>query len=484
MTSTAIASLIERLTDKGIPFKTPVDPDWAKYSSTYNLRLPVTPAVVVVPTTADHISDAVTFAGRHGFKVQARSGGHSYASYSNGGVDGAIVIDLRESQFRTIAAMGNQGCFVVGSGIRLGALARAINQRTGWKRALPHGTCAGVGVGGHFTHGGYGFFSRAWGLAMDRISKIWVVLANGQLVVAKENHNPDLFYAMRGAADSFGIAIAFRLNTIPAPDSVIHWDVKISDATKSVESAVKAFQHIQAFVHDGSIVDRRLGLSVTVASDYFAVAGTYLGPLDEFVLRVLPALLKGVPEFPTIEIKQVDWATSLKLLNQGRDIDVPNDYSEQANFFAKSVVVPEPGFTAESLTDFFTLLFKEGATAPIQYFIMIDLYGGADSQISAKDESFSAFAHRNALWVTQLYGYVDNEKVLPAEGLEFIHRLTAAMTTRLPGYGAYSNYTDPSFGRDEANTLYYGEEQYQRLKRLKAVIDPDNVFANPQSIEA
>ncbi|KAI1644979.1 putative glucooligosaccharide oxidase [Daldinia loculata] len=483
MASADVASFIGELTDMGISFITPTDRDWPIYSSTYNLRLPVTPAVVVLPFIVKHISNAITLAGKHGFKVQARSGGHSYASYSNGGVDGSVVIDLGEVQFRSTSASGDLYCVIVGSGMRLGELAQTIDQRTGWKRALPHGTCASVGVGGHFTHGGYGFFSRAWGLAMDRIAKIKVVLANGQLVLADENQNQDLFYAMRGAADSFGIAVAFYLNTEPAPESVIHWDFKVSDATKSIESAVRAFQHIQTFVHDNSVVDRQLGLNVTLSSDYFAVGGTYLGSRNDFVRKVIPALLEGIPEFPTIEVKQVDWATSLKLLNQGRELDSPTDFLEHANFFAKSVTIPEPGFTTESLTDFFTYLLDQGARAPISYFILVDLYGGADSQINAKDQSFSAFAHRDALWVTQLYGYVDNEQVFPPEGLDFINGLASAMTARLPSYGAYSNYTDPSLPREEANDLYYGKELHKKLKQLKRVLDPNNVFANPQSIE-
>ncbi|KAK6952639.1 hypothetical protein Daesc_004929 [Daldinia eschscholtzii] len=483
MASSNVASLVRELTATGIPFKTPVDHDWATYSSTYNLRLPVTPAAVVVPSTVEHISNAVNFAARHGFKVQARSGGHSYASYSNGGVDGAIVIDLREIQFRTISSTEDPNCIIVGGGMRLGQLAQAIDQRTGWRRALPHGTCAGVGVGGHFTHGGYGFFSRAWGLAMDRIAKILVVLANGELVLADENQNHDLFYAMRGAADSFGIAVAFYLNTVPTPESVIHWDFKVSDATKSVASAVRAFQHIQTFVHNNSIVDRKLGINVSLTSNHFALGGTYLGSRDNLIQRIIPALLEGIPEFPTIEVKQVDWPTSLKLLNEGRDLDTPEDYSDHSNFFAKSVTIPEPGFTTEQLTDFFTYLLDQGSRAPVSYFILVDLYGGADSQINVKDQSFSAFAHRDALWVAQLYGYVDNDQVFPPEGLDFINGLANAMTARLPRHGAYSNYTDASLSREEANNLYYGEKIHEKLKELKRVLDPKNVFANPQSIE-
>ncbi|KAI1463564.1 putative glucooligosaccharide oxidase [Daldinia caldariorum] len=483
MASQNIASLVRELTEIGIPFKTPADPDWAAYSSTYNLRLPVTPAAVVVPTTVLQVSSAVKCAGKHGFKVQARSGGHSYASYSNGGVDGAVVIDLRDNNFRTISATEDPNCVIVGGGTQLGKLAHYIDRYTGWRRALPHGTCLGVGVGGHFTHGGYGLFSRAWGLAMDRVAKIEVVCGNGALVLVDKDHYPDLFYAMRGAADSFGIAVAFHLYTVPAPKSVILWNFTVSDATKSVASAVMAIQHIQAFVHNSSAVNRKLGLCVTLASNHLSLQGTYLGHREDFMKTIMPGLLEGSPEFSSILVQQVDWATALKQLNHGHDVNAPTDHPVHSNFFAKSVTIPEPGFTVEQLTDFFKYLFNEGSRAPVSYFILLGLYGGTDSQISIRDHNFSAFAHRDALWVAQLYGYVDNDKVFPQEGLGFINGLANAMTARLPHYGAYSGYTDPSLSRGEANDLYYGREIHQTLKKLKMRLDPDNVFANPQSID-
>ncbi|KAI1411529.1 putative glucooligosaccharide oxidase [Hypoxylon sp. FL1857] len=478
MASTDIYSVIQQLASSEVPFKTLLDFDWAKYTSTYNLRLPVTPAIVIIPTSLLHIQEAILCARKHGLKVQARSGGHSYASYSNGGLDGAMVIDLRKLQYVNHSVHP----LVVHAGARLGNMAREIYEGSNQKLALPHGTCAGVGVGGHFTHGGYGFFSRAWGLAMDRIVGMSVMTADGSCVNADGQQNQDLFYAMRGAADSFGIASSFLLNPVPAPKSVIHWCVKISDATKSVESAVRAFQYVQDFTRNASVVDRWLGLNLTLASDYFAIGGTYLGLRSNFEDAVLSVLTAGLQEKAEIEIKELDWLPSLKMLNQGQDISISGEYSEHSNFFAKSVVVPEPGFTEEALTSFFTYLLDQGARAPVSYFILVDLYGGADSQINNKDLSFSAFAHRDALWVIQLYGYVDDDKVFPPEGLDFVNGLANSMTQHLPRHGAYSNYSDPSLTREEAHKLYYGEELYKTLKELKQKWDPDNIFANPQSI--
>ncbi|KAI5859928.1 putative glucooligosaccharide oxidase [Durotheca rogersii] len=477
MTSTQADIITKQLADMEIPVKGAADSDWTVFSSTYNLRLPVVPAAVVLPRTVQHVSDAVLCAAQHGFKVQARSGGHSYASYSNGGVDGAVVVDLR--YFQDVELISDS-VVRVGGGVRVGNLACAIYDQS--KRALAHGTCAAVGVGGHFTHGGYGLSSRAWGLAMDQIVAMDVVTADGRCQYVDNSKNPDLYYAMRGAADSFGIAVNFYLETQPAPESVTNWYIKICDATKSVENAVSALQHIQTYVHDESLIDRRLGLNVSLSSDFFGIGGTYFGSRADFEDAILPALLKGIPENPTIEVQQVDWLTSLKLLNQGQDLHVSDNYADHSNFFAKSAIVPEPGYTKDALASFFTHLLGEGARAPVSYFIMLDLYGGADSQINNKSAGSSAFAHRDALWVAQVYGYVGNDEPFPAEGLEFVDGLVQSMTRHLPEHRSYENYTDPSLTREQAHEQYRGRELYNELKSLKEKLDPGNVFANPQSI--
>jgi FAD/FMN-containing dehydrogenase len=113
----------------------------------------------------------------------------------------------------------------VGAGVRLGNLALEVFAQG--RRALPHGVCPGVGIGGHFTHGGYGYQSRLWGLALDSIVALDVVLANGSYITASEKEHPDIFYAMRGAADSFGIITYFYLQTHPAPSSVVTFAANI-----------------------------------------------------------------------------------------------------------------------------------------------------------------------------------------------------------------------------------------------------------------
>lgn len=93
----ATASLASRarqiadcLGDSNVPVKWENSPDYAELAEPFNLRLAYKPKVIVLPTTSKHVQDAVKCASEGGFKVQARSGGHSYASYSSGGKDGSV----------------------------------------------------------------------------------------------------------------------------------------------------------------------------------------------------------------------------------------------------------------------------------------------------------------------------------------------------------------------------------------------------------
>ena len=183
--------LLECLAARKVPFLVPSSgAAWASHATTYNARLQYTPAAILVPTTTQQISEGVVCAGQNGVPVQAKSGGHSYASFSAGGRDGVLVVDLEN--LNGIALDRSTNIAAVGAGVRIGNLALGVYQQG--RRALAHGTCPGVGVGGHFTHGGFGYASRAFGLAMDQIVALDVVLANGSFVRADERVNPDVYW--------------------------------------------------------------------------------------------------------------------------------------------------------------------------------------------------------------------------------------------------------------------------------------------------
>lgn len=122
-------------------------------------------------------------------QVQARSGGHSYASFSTGGQDGTLVIDLASLNGVSVFRDGSAS---IDGGVRLGNLDEALFNQG--RRAMSHGTCSNIGIGGHITHGGYGYDSRLWGLALDHITALECVLADGSIKYVSPNNEEDLYW--------------------------------------------------------------------------------------------------------------------------------------------------------------------------------------------------------------------------------------------------------------------------------------------------
>lgn len=81
---------------KSVPTNLNTSSNWNVLTTAYNLRLQYTPIAVTVPTTPQHVSDSVLCAAAAGLKVQPRSGGHSYGSYSLGGKNGSLMVDLEK----------------------------------------------------------------------------------------------------------------------------------------------------------------------------------------------------------------------------------------------------------------------------------------------------------------------------------------------------------------------------------------------------
>ena len=473
------------LGSKNVPVKFTSSSDFAALAQPYNLRLAYTPAVIVLPTTTQHISDAVVCAAKSKVKVQAKGGGHSYASYSSGGQSGSMVIDLEG--FQTITVDPTTFIAKAGGGVRLGNLAQGIyNAR---KRALPHGTCPGVGLGGHATHGGFGYSSRAWGLALDTIVGLDVVLANGSFVHATSTAYPDVYYALRGAADSFGIVTTFYLKTQPAPATVVNWSFGLPGMFTSAATTANAFLHIQSFAQNASVVDRKLGMGMYFDGSGFSVSGTYFGSITDFNNKIKPELLRTLPTPSSSSVQAVDWIKSLTLLAGNTPLTQPLDrtkYTLHDDFFAKSVVVPASSpLTSAALNSYFKYIISNGVNAPNPWFSIVNLYGGPDSQINVPSVSSSAYSDRNALWVIQHYGYTGNtNSPFPPASTNFINGLSNSLTSAQPGttFTGYLNYVDPSLSAAQAHTQYYDTATYAKLVSIKNVVDPGKVFWNPQAV--
>ncbi|KAF2463623.1 FAD-binding domain-containing protein [Lindgomyces ingoldianus] len=470
-------SLTDCLNSKNIPISLITSPDYASLAEPFNTRLPYKPVVIVLPITAQHVQDAVICASKAGVKVQAKSGGHSYASYSSGGKDGSMMIDLQPMQ--GVKLDTTTGIVTVGGGVRLGNLAKGIYDQG--KRALPHGTCPGVGIGGHSTHGGYGHTSRNWGLALDTIVAADVVLANGTLVKCSKTQYPDIFWAIRGAADSFGVIVNFYMQTNVAPTAITYFAFSWSNMFGSKQTFTNTFLHIQDFGKNASVIDSRISFGIYMDGSTYNLGGTFFGTVDEFNSKIKPELLRSLPAPTTTTVKSLGWIDYLVLLSDKTTIEEPlTGYDEHDNFFAKSITVPEAsgGLTATTLNAFYDQVKTAGS---VSWFVIINLYGGPKSSINdpSKDTNFAAYNDRDSLWVLQNYGET-------AASIPFINGINNAITKAQPNtnFGAYLNYVDPSLDAATAHKVYYGDALYARLLALKKTVDPTSVFWNPQAIGA
>ena len=188
-------------------------------SQAQNENLHYSPAAFALPSSAAGAADVVkcVAAQKGKVKMAVRGGGHSYEAYSLGGADNHLVLDMRK--FTNISIDSAAKTATIGAGVRLGDLAKTLADK-GF--ALPHGTCAYVGVGGHSLGGGYGYASRPWGYLVDHIVSMQVVKSDGSIVTVSSTQNPDLWYALRGAGqNNFGVVLSFTYALETAPTSTV-----------------------------------------------------------------------------------------------------------------------------------------------------------------------------------------------------------------------------------------------------------------------
>lgn len=218
----------------------------------------------------------------------------------------------------------------------------------------------------------------------------------------------------------------------------------------------------------------------------FTLSGSYFGQLREFEANIAAELLGGLPTPTASTVESLAWDDFLIIQSGTGSLSTPTEgYNAHDNFFAKSVTVPEEyPLTKDALRSYFSYMINEGKAAPASWFSIINLYGGPGSAINDRDVEFAAYSDRSVLWVAQHYMFTDVSKRLPSSSIAWVEGLNEAMTGAMPNvkFAAYLNYVDPSLSATDAHRLYYGDSLYQKLLGIKRVVDPGNVFWNPQAI--
>jgi FAD/FMN-containing dehydrogenase len=181
---------------------TPTDPTYDQARAVYNGMIDQRPAVVVRCRDAADVVASVSFARTHDLDIAVRGGGHHAAGY--GVRDDALVVDL--SLLRSTTVDPEHHTVRVDAGCTWGDVDHAT---VAFGMATPSGFLASTGVAGLTLGGGIGYLSRRFGLTVDNLLAADVVLADGTLVSASEESNPELFWALRGGGGNFGIVTSF-----------------------------------------------------------------------------------------------------------------------------------------------------------------------------------------------------------------------------------------------------------------------------------
>ena len=167
---------------------------------------------------------AVSYAREHGLLLAVKCGGHSYAGKST--CEGGMQIDLSHMRGARVDPLAQRAW--VSGGSLLGEL---DHESMSLGLVTTAGTVSHTGVGGLTLGAGFGRLARRFGLALDNVVSADVVTADGKLLHASAQENPDLYWGLRGGGGNFGVVTAFEFRLHPMPRQVVGGRARLSGET-------------------------------------------------------------------------------------------------------------------------------------------------------------------------------------------------------------------------------------------------------------
>ncbi|MCM4084315.1 FAD-binding oxidoreductase [Paractinoplanes hotanensis] len=258
---------------------TPADPRYRLLRSTYTTV--ARPALVVLPQTTTDVVAALRYARDSGLPIAVRSGGHGLSGRSSN--DGGVVIDV--SGLNEVRVLDRRTRLVrVGAGARWAEVARDLASAG---LAISSGDHGNVGVGGLAIAGGVGWLVRDYGLTIDHVRAAEVVLADGRVVRTDAEHEPDLFWAVRGAGAGVGVVTAFEIEATELRDIAVAQLTLAADPDGSTLS--RWAEHLAQ-------APRRLSTAAMLMSDgrraVLSLTAVYAGPDTGRMRKAVAPLLE------------------------------------------------------------------------------------------------------------------------------------------------------------------------------------------------
>ncbi|MCD2440751.1 FAD-binding protein [Agromyces sp. SYSU K20354] len=400
------------------------------------------PDAVVRPHTVDEVAEAVARAAAAGQAIAVRSGGHGLVPVEDG-----LVVDLAEF---TSIDVGDDGLVTVGGGAHWGDIANALAPRG---LGISSGDTRDVGVGGLTLGGGIGWLVRAHGLAVDALREVELVTAAGEVLTVNARSHPDLFWAVRGGGGNFGVVTRFTFQAVPA-DGLVGGHIAFD--TSDVTAVIRAWRDVMRAGPDE--LNSTLLLMPPFAPEMPSgpqLAVATRGSEDE--LRSLLAPLLSLPSVTSVSLSPVTLGDLLEDAPPGKP---PFDFVGGNGF------VPE--LTDEAIDVIAAQFAREVPTM-----VLLRALGGAFSRI-APDATALAYREAEALLIV-------NAIVAPDAAPEQIAALKAGSDAALAfTRGAYGGFSPER--SDDVTRSIYPPATFDRLRRVKAQVDPDNVFRQNHNI--
>jgi FAD/FMN-containing dehydrogenase len=424
----------------------PGDDGYDEARRVYNGLIDRQPGLIAQATGAADVVAAIAAARAQGLELSVKGGGHSVAGRAL--TDGGLMLDL--SGLRAIDVDAGARTVTAQPGVNWGELNEATQAHG---LAVTGGVISTTGIAGLTLGGGLGWLMPRFGLALDNLLSAEVVTADGRVLVASADENPDLFWALRGGGGNFGVVTSFTyrlhevgpvitggliIHPLPAAADLLHfyrdWTADIADELMAVAALVDA--------PDGS--GGKLG----------GVAVCHSGPPEQAERDLAPLL-----EFGTPAMSQIG-PMPYTVLNGMLDAGYPYG---SLNYWKSS-------FLDELSDGAIELLVESYADRPVPLGgIVIEHFHGQVTRIPV--EATACELRRPGYQIAVTTTWMDPGQTDAA--IAWTRELHDGLAPYASGL-RYVNYLSDDDG-EEVLSAVYGTNA-ARLAELKRKYDPENVF--------
>ena len=435
----------------------PGDPDYDEARSIYNAMIDKHPRFIMKCENIADVIASVNFTRENDLETSIRGGGHNGPGLAL--VDNGFVIDLSPMKGTRVNPVSKT--IRVEPGCTWGDVDHAAHA---FGLATVSGIISTTGVGGLTLGGGHGYLTRKFGLTVDNLLSVDVVLANGKLVHASEDENPDLFWAIRGGGGNFGVVTSFEFKLHPV-DQVfggpMFW--KLSE----LENTMKWYRNWLKNQPDDIYA-------------FYLVAE--VPPGDPFPEEIHGEKVCGLLWCCTGDEQQFNKATkearsaAKPIFEFTGKMEYPALQSLFDGLYPKGLQWYWKGDFVKELSDEAIQQHAQFANVPTTHSTM-HLYpvNGAAHKVGKSD---TAWDKRDATWSMVIAGVdpdPDNAEKIKSWSKNYweaVHPYTLG--------GAYINFMMEE-GQDRIKATY--GENYERLQKIKSKYDPNNFFHVNQNIE-